>query len=87
MRNGYRQKRVEQPRETWIVVENQHEALVSKELFDKANANIVGLDMSGRTVGKKKSFLYLWVLWKNPETQEQDKRQILLQNWHTTVRE
>ena len=49
-------KRIEQPRETWIVVENQHEALVSKELFDKANANIVGLDMSGRTVGKKNLF-------------------------------
>ncbi|MFG6346061.1 MAG: recombinase family protein [Lachnospiraceae bacterium] len=49
-------KRVAQPRETWIVVENQHEALVSKELFDKANANIVGLDMSGRTVGKKNLF-------------------------------
>ena len=49
-------KRIEQPRETWIVVENQHEAIVSKELFDKANANIVGLDMSGRTVGKKNLF-------------------------------
>lgn len=49
-------KRVEQPRETWIVVENQHEALVSKELFDKANANIVGLDMSRRAVGKKNLF-------------------------------
>lgn len=49
-------KRIEQPRETRIVVENQHEAIVSKELFDKANANIVGLDMSGRTVGKKNLF-------------------------------
>lgn len=29
---------------------------MSKELFDKANANIVGLDMSGRTVGKKNLF-------------------------------
>ena len=49
-------KRIKQPRETWIVVENQHEALVSKELFDKANANIVGLDMSGRAAGKKNLF-------------------------------
>ena len=49
-------KRVVQPRETWIVVENQHEALVTKELFDKANANIVGLDMGGRTAGKKNLF-------------------------------
>lgn len=49
-------KRVEQPRETWIVVENQHEALVSKELFDKANANIVGLNVNRRVVGKKNLF-------------------------------
>lgn len=49
-------KQVVQPRETWIIVENQHEALIPKELFDKANANIVGLDMSGRTVGKKNLF-------------------------------
>ena len=49
-------KRVEQPRETWIVVENQHEALVSKELFDKANANIVGLSVNRKAAGKKNFF-------------------------------
>ena len=49
-------KRVEQPRETWIVVENQHEALVSKELFDKANANIVGLSVNRRAAGRKNLF-------------------------------
>lgn len=49
-------KRVEQPREKWIVVENQHEALVTKEIFDKANENIVGRDMSKRKVGKKNIF-------------------------------
>lgn len=49
-------KRVEQPRETWIVVENQHETLVSKELFDKANANIVGLSVKRRAAGKKNLF-------------------------------
>ena len=49
-------KRVEQPREKWIIVENQHEALVSKELFQKANDNIVGLDMSGRATGRRNLF-------------------------------
>ena len=49
-------KRVEQPREEWIVVKNQHEALVSQELFDKANDNIVGRDMSGRATGRKNLF-------------------------------
>lgn len=49
-------KRVEQPREKWIVIENQHEALVPKELFDKANANIVGLDVSGRKTGRRNLF-------------------------------
>lgn len=49
-------KRVEQPREKWIIVENQHEALVSRELFQKANDNIVGRDMSGRATGKKTLF-------------------------------
>lgn len=49
-------KRVEQPREKWIIVENQHEALVSKELFQKANDKIVGRDMSGRTTGRKNIF-------------------------------
>lgn len=49
-------KRVEQPQEKWIVVKNQHEALVSQELFDKANNNIVGRDMSGRATGRKNLF-------------------------------
>lgn len=49
-------KRVEQPREEWIIVKNQHEALVSQELFDKANDNIVGRDMSGRAMGRKNLF-------------------------------
>lgn len=58
-------KRIEQPRETWIVVENQHEALVSKELFDNANANIIGLDVSGRTAGKKNLFFICGYCGKN----------------------
>lgn len=49
-------KRVEQPREKWIIVEDQHEALVSREIFQKANDNIVGRDMSGRTTGRKNVF-------------------------------
>ena len=49
-------KRVVQPRETWIIVEGQHEALVTKELYDKANENIIGLDVSGRAAGKKNPF-------------------------------
>lgn len=49
-------KRVEQPREEWIIVENQHEALVSRELFQKANDNIVGRDMGSRTTGRKNLF-------------------------------
>jgi DNA invertase Pin-like site-specific DNA recombinase len=49
-------KRIEQPREKWIIVENQHEALVSRELFQKANDNFVGLDMSKRTTGRKNVF-------------------------------
>ena len=58
-------KRVEQPREKWIIVENQHEALISKEIFQKANDNIVGLDMSGRTMGKKISFLSVGTVEKD----------------------
>lgn len=49
-------KQVEQPRETWIVVENQHKAIGSKELFDKANANIVGRSVNRKAVGKKTLF-------------------------------
>lgn len=49
-------KRVAQPREKWIIVENQHEALVSRELFQKANDNLVGRDMSNRTMGRKTLF-------------------------------
>lgn len=49
-------KRVGQPREKWIIVEDQHEALVSREIFQKANDNIAGRDMSGRTTGKKNLF-------------------------------
>lgn len=49
-------KMVKQPREKWIVVENQHEALVTREIFDKANENIVGRDMSKRKMGKKNLF-------------------------------
>lgn len=49
-------KRIGQPREKWIIVENQHEALVPKELFQKANDNIVGRDMSGRATGKRNLF-------------------------------
>lgn len=49
-------KTVRQPREKWIVVEDQHEALVSRELYDKANGNIAGLDMSGRKTGRRNLF-------------------------------
>ena len=49
-------KAVGQPREKWIVVEGQHEALVPRELYDKANGNIVGLDMSGRKMGRRNLF-------------------------------
>ncbi len=49
-------KRVEQPREKWIVVEGQHEALVSQEVFKKANDNLVGLDVSGRKTGVRNLF-------------------------------
>lgn len=49
-------KAVGQPREKWIVVEGQHEALVPRELYDKANGNIAGLDMSGRKTGRRNLF-------------------------------
>lgn len=49
-------KAVRQPREKWIIVEGQHEALVTKELYDKANENIIGLDMNGRKTGQKDLF-------------------------------
>ena len=49
-------KAMRQPRETWIIVEGQHEALVTKELYDKANENIIGLDVSGRAAGRKTPF-------------------------------
>lgn len=49
-------KAVRQPREKWIVVENQHDALVSRELFDRANDNIAGLDMNRRKIGRKNLF-------------------------------
>lgn len=49
-------KRVWQPKEKWIIVDNHHEALVSRELFRKANDNIVGRDMSGRKTGKRNVF-------------------------------
>ncbi len=49
-------KAVRQPREKWIIVEDQHEALVTKELYDKANENIIGLDVSGRAAGRKTPF-------------------------------
>lgn len=49
-------KRVEQPREKWIVIEGQHEALVSQEVFKRANDNLAGLDVSGRKTGRKNIF-------------------------------
>ena len=49
-------KRVMQPKEDWIIVKNQHDAIVSKELFDRANANIVGLVANGNKAGKKNLF-------------------------------
>ena len=41
-------KAVRQPREKWIIVEGQHEAIVSKELYDKANGNMATLAISRR---------------------------------------
>lgn len=32
-------KQVKQPRDKWIIIDDVHEPIVSKELFDKANAN------------------------------------------------
>ncbi len=32
-------KQVKQPREKWIIIDDVHEPIVSKELFEKANAN------------------------------------------------
>ncbi len=49
-------KRVEQPREKWIVVEGQHEALVSQEVFRRANDNLVGLDVGRRKTGVRNLF-------------------------------
>lgn len=49
-------KRVEQLREKWIVVEGQHEALVSQEVFRRANDNLAGLDVSGRKTGVRNLF-------------------------------
>ena len=49
-------KRIEQPREKWIVIEDQHEALVSQEIFRKANDNLAGLDVSRRKTGRRNLF-------------------------------
>lgn len=49
-------KRVVQQKEKWIIVENQHEAIVPKELFERANGNILGRDVGGRKMGKKNLF-------------------------------
>ena len=46
------------PRSEWIIVENTHEAIVSKELFEQANRNVFRgkkMDQSGR---KKKPTIY-----------------------------
>ena len=46
------------PRSEWIMVENTHEAIVSKELFEQANRNVFRgkkMDQSGR---KKKPTIY-----------------------------
>jgi len=49
-------KRIEQPREKWIVIEDQHEAIVSQEIFRKANDNLAGLDVSRRKTGRRNLF-------------------------------
>ncbi|MDE6973155.1 MAG: recombinase family protein [Lachnospiraceae bacterium] len=49
-------KEVCQPKEEWIIVENHHEAIVSRELFQKANDNIVGRNSSKKAAGKKNLF-------------------------------
>lgn len=49
-------KVVNQPREKWIVVEKNHEPLVSQELFEKANARITD---KGKRVLKKRNSLFV----------------------------
>lgn len=48
------------PRSEWIIVENTHEAIVSKELFEQANRNVFRgkkMDQSG----KKRNLQYTFV--------------------------
>ena len=35
-----KKKKIKQPKENWIVIQNHHEAIVSRELYQKANNNI-----------------------------------------------
>lgn len=48
-------KPVKQSKEEWIVYENHHEALVTQEIFEKANAGIIP---SGRQGTVKKNWLF-----------------------------
>ncbi len=48
-------KAVSQDRENWIIVENHHEALVSEELFAKANATITKWKIDRKPVSKSKN--------------------------------
>jgi len=51
-------KTVRQPEKEWIVYENHHEALVTQEVFDKANRNIIPSNSSRKGI-KKQNWFFL----------------------------
>ncbi len=59
-------KRVEQPREKWIVIDGQYEELVSQKVFKRTNDNLLGLDVSGRKTSRRNLFFVCGHCGKGP---------------------
>lgn len=57
-------KTVRQPEKEWIVYENHHEALVTQEVFDKANRNIIPSNSSRKGIKKQNWFFFADIVEK-----------------------
>lgn len=51
-------KQVKQPEEEWIVYENHHQPLVTQEVFDKANRNIIPRNSSRKGIKQKNKIFF-----------------------------
>ncbi|MEZ3425527.1 MAG: recombinase family protein [Lachnospiraceae bacterium] len=51
-------KQVKQPEEEWIVYENHHQPLVTQEVFDKANRNIIPRNSSRKGIKQKNKMFF-----------------------------